>query len=432
MNLILLPLPLSFQEKISLAGHLPLTTGKKKHFQITSFLVLCSFFAAHFLFWFLPQVFKTLNDQTTDRLFELRSSIKRFSPAYDNRVVLVDISDTSIKKLENPYIDRSHFAKAIKNLSSMQTAIQVYDFIFMAPQDEEMDQTLINATANAGNAYFGLLFKLLKEGESTAKPSIRSEERIYLNNTKWRVNVEGDPSGFHIGWNPLITFPELANASRGLGSISVKFDHDGILRRVPLLLRYNDGFYPLLPFRVICNYLSVPPEKIYVKPGKNIILKDAKRPGDETSYDIKIPIDQQSNMIVNFIGPWERMDHYDFADVLLASNDQEKLSRFREELKGKIVVVSESTTGNADIGPVPTDANYPLGGTIANIIHNILTRSFLTVLDNWQMLIIELLLLITVISLSLRFSSVYFSLSTLSVALFYIVFARTSGLRALP
>ena len=74
-----------------------------------------------------------------------------------------------------------------------------------------------------------------------------------------------------MGNNPLITFADLASASQGLGSLSVKFDPDGVLRRVPLLVRYKEAYYPLLPFRVVCDYLHVPPEKILLKPGKHII-----------------------------------------------------------------------------------------------------------------------------------------------------------------
>ena len=45
------------------------------------------------------------------------------------------------------------------------------------------------------------------------------------------------PHSLYVGENPLTTYAELANASRGLGSLSVKFDPDGVLRHVPLLVR---------------------------------------------------------------------------------------------------------------------------------------------------------------------------------------------------
>jgi len=67
-----------------------------------------------------------------------------------------------------------------------------------------------------------------------------------------------------------MTFPELAVAARGLGYLNIKFDRDGVFRRAPLLIKFGDGFYPSFPFRSICEYLKVPPEKIILRPGRNV------------------------------------------------------------------------------------------------------------------------------------------------------------------
>jgi adenylate cyclase len=56
-------------------------------------------------------------------------------------------------------------------------------------------------------------------------------------------------------------------------------------------------------------------------------------------------------------------------------------------------------------------------------MHTILTQSFLRELTTYEMVIIEVVLLIIVLSLSLRFTSIYFSLGTLLVAASYVVIA---------
>ncbi len=302
----------------------------------------------------------------------------------------------------------------------MQVSAQVYDFIFAARLDELDDRALIEAAHEAGNVYFGLAFELWQEDQLLKRKGKPQDAIPYLDRRKWRVRVEGDPRTFYVGTNPLATFFELASASKGLGSLSIRFDRDGVLRRVPLVVRYEGDFYPILPFRVICDYLKVPPEKILVKPGKNITLHNAQIPGEKKSRDIVIPIDQKGNMIVNYIGPWGQMDHYNFADILLASDDRVEMEMWREELKGKIVVISDISTGSTDVGPVPTDANFPLSGVHANIMHQILTKSFLREFSEGQMLIVEVLLLGFVLFLSVRFSSTHFSMGTLLLAGFYV------------
>jgi len=400
-----------------------LITNKKRNLQVTILLVVSSFITAHLCFWLLPNVFETWNARTVDRLFLFRSNVENLRPHYDDTIVHVDLNNSSIQKLSNFYLNRSHHAQLIHNLTSMNVSAQLYDFIFAARSNDEEDSALIDAAKKAGNVYFGLAFELLKERKLKLNQSKDTKELLYLNKTKWQVAVKKDPTAFYVGANPLITFPALASASHGLGYLSLKFDPDGVFRRLPLLVRYRGAYYPSFAFRAICDYLKVSPENIVIKPGENITLKEAKRNRDTTANDIVIPIDRYGNMLINFIGPWERMKHYNFADILLASEDRDEMEMWQEELSGKIVVVSEVFTGSTDVGPVPTDNNFPLPGLHANVIHTILTESFLRELSDNEMLFIELLLLLTVLILSLRFSSISFSLSTLGVGGSYVCIA---------
>ena len=405
-----------------------MTTSKIRNIRLPIVLILAAFFAAHLCFWLLPNVFEIWNSQTIDQLFILRSRSENLRPDYDPTIVHLDFNNTSIERLKNLYLNRLHFSQLVRNLESMQVAAQVYDFIFAAKLNSQDDLELIQAVKAAGNAYFGLALELRKPGEPENRKKVATKGRSYVLQTKWSIGIDAAADNLYVGENPLTTYAELANASRGLGSLSVKFDPDGVLRRVPLLVRYEDAFYPLLPLRVICDYLQVPPEKIVLVPGRHIILQDANRPEPPGSepHDIKIPIDRHGNMIVNYIGPWGRMDHYNFADILGASDDRDELEIWAEELKGKIVVISDVSTGSTDVGPVPTDSNFPLSGVHANVIHNILNESFLRELSGRQMLLIEALLLAALFLLSLRFSSLAFSFGTVFLAVSYIIAVMVS------
>ncbi len=48
------------------------------------------------------------------------------------------------------------------------------------------------------------------------------------------------------------------------------------------------------------------------------------------------------------IGSWGMMDHYNFADILPASDDRDQLEIWGEELRGKIVIVADVSTGSTD------------------------------------------------------------------------------------
>lgn len=76
------------------------------------------------------------NAKAVDRLFLFRSSSSHFQPEYDGTIVHVDISDISLKKLKTSYLDRSHYARVIRNLTKMNVSAQMYDFIFAARSDQ--------------------------------------------------------------------------------------------------------------------------------------------------------------------------------------------------------------------------------------------------------------------------------------------------------
>jgi serine phosphatase RsbU (regulator of sigma subunit) len=174
----------------------------------------------------------------------------------------------------------------------------------------------------------------------------------------------------------IITFQKLAEASRGLGGLNLHYDPDGVYRRYPLLYGYNGGVYPSIVLRIVCDYLEVAPGAVVFEPGRYLTLRSARFPGVENPRDIRIPVDPSGNMVIDFIGAWEKMRHYNFADILYASDNQAEMALWKDELAGKIVVVSEVLSGSSDAGPVPTDTHYPLSGVHANALHTILTESF--------------------------------------------------------
>jgi CHASE2 domain-containing sensor protein len=137
------------------AGPLQLTTNSLIKFRIPIFLIIFSFITTHLCFWILPKVFGAWNAQIVDQLFILRSKIERFRPEHNNTVVHLDFNNSSIEKLNTPYLNRSHFAQLARNLTSMKIAAQVYDYIFAAKINKNDDDAFIEAT-NFLSTDFGL------------------------------------------------------------------------------------------------------------------------------------------------------------------------------------------------------------------------------------------------------------------------------------
>ena len=400
--------------------HSPSIISKRKNIHITLLLCLAAFIAARLCFWLLPGLLQAWDAKVIDGMFLFRSSSTHFQPAYDDTIIHVDINDTSIRQLNSFYLSRKQFARAMENMSQMGVSAQLFDFIFAAKTDESQDRALIDATRKAGNVYFGLAFNLSGRKDLPSPGPRDSDVLSYLEKTKWSVVVVGDPEDLHEGTSPFMTFPGLADSCKGIGFLNLNTDPDGINRRMPLLVRYQDAFYPCLALRSICDYLRVPPEKIILNPGKSLTLQNAQYPGDPVTRNIEIPIDRYGNILVNLVGPWGRMKHYNFADIFYADQDPHEMEMWRRELKGKIVVVSEVATGTADVIPVPTDTDFLASGLHANVLHSILQGSFLRELTPGEMLLIETALLIVIFLLARYLSTVPFSFGIIGVAVSFV------------
>ena len=407
------------------------TNSSRRQTKVTLLLVVAALVASHLGLWLLPGVFASWNGQMIDRLFRLRHAVDRLRPPYDETIVHVDLNNTTIQKLNNYYLSRSHFAQVARNLAAMGVAAQAYDFIFASRLNPQDDQALIEATRAAGKVYYGLAFSLSHDAtpSSTRRTAGNEEVRPYLDRTKWPLQGIGDLNELYVGKNPLVTFIPLSSAAKGLGFLNLRPDTDGVFRRLPLLVKYDDGCYPSFALRIICDYLGVSPEKIIVAPGHNVTLKEAGRPGG-TRHDIVIPIDARGNMLVNFIGPWDRLTHYNLVDIYQASANEDEMENWADELRGKIVLISDVSTGVTDLGPVPTDLSFPLSGFHANAIHTILSEQFLREASRVEMLLVELGLAALVVLLSLRFATAFYPIHMVLLAVGYLVVVGASFLKA--
>jgi len=388
-------------------------------------IIVSSLLFGHLLFYLLSGLFGTWNAESVDQLYILRYKYFPSRIPYDSTVIVVNETDSTHQTLGSPYLSRRHYGQVVRNLGDLGVAIQIWDLIFSAPINAEEDSILMACNRSAGNVYFGMGFALKDEPPKLQQTTPASE---YLSKTKWHVQVEGDISTMYVAANPNITFPALASSARGLGSLALQFDQDGVFRRAPLLLRYEDGFIPSFAFRAICDFLQVSPKDIIVHPGKNLTLKNAHRPGSPP-HNIVIPIDERCNIIVNFVGRWERIVNYDLATIYRASDDRDAMEyTMKPEFQGKLVVVADASTGATDIAPVPTDNNYPLSGLHANVLHTILTENFLRELNTWEMAVVEILLLAFVALFALKLSSRGLWVGALLLLIGYIFIATAAFL----
>ena len=148
-----------------------------------------------------------------------------------------------------------------------------------------------------GKAFFTVSMLLSEEGTLTDEHKEYAFEKIAIGNIKDPDNTIESAEDIR----PVI-IPVLKNAA-GAGFPNVFVDKDGVMRRVHLVWKFDEYYFPQLAFAPLLDLLGNPDVNVY----KNrIVLKDTIREGGDTEgVDITIPLTVDGRMLIN----WPKNDY---------------------------------------------------------------------------------------------------------------------------
>lgn len=205
--------------------------------------------------------------------------------------------------------------------------------------------------------------------------------------------------------NLSVPIRESIESIKGSGFINAEPDLDGVTRKVPLFIRYEDKILTQLTMAALLDSFGV---KDIESKNDSIILKNAQVQGK--TRDIKIPVDEKGCMLVNWQGRWGySFKHIPYYLILRLQEVREQLRaqlgaadnkdqpsakdagaieylknsevELKEKLTGmvkdKICIVGLTATGTHDLRPIPLQENYPMVGTHSNLINTIITENFI-------------------------------------------------------
>ena len=178
-------------------------------------------------------------------------------------VRIIDIDEESLKRIGQWPWPRTRLAELVGQLKEKRVAAIAFDIVF-AESDRTSPRNAAKAWAIDSEAIRGELERLpdhdevfansLREapvvtgftlGNSGHAPKARGEEQLSL--ASRHVLVGGfDGSGLHRFSQATPSIPILAQASAGQGALTFVPDHDGVIRRVPLVLGLGSKPVPTL------------------------------------------------------------------------------------------------------------------------------------------------------------------------------------------
>ncbi|MDI9570679.1 MAG: CHASE2 domain-containing protein [Pseudomonadota bacterium] len=170
---------------------------------------------------------------------------------------------------------------------------------------------------------------------------------------------------FHPASGVVCNLPMFDAAVAASGFINAPFDIDGLVRRIPLIIRYNPGhrepaFFPSLALATVMKRKNIRQASVRMSAGK---------PSEILLGDVVIPVDGIGNMLIRYLDK-ERAFPYISAADLLAGRLPEA------SMKGKIVFVGASATGLGEKRTTPVHPFLPGVEIHATVAQNILQSHF--------------------------------------------------------
>ncbi|MBU3568584.1 adenylate/guanylate cyclase domain-containing protein [Polynucleobacter sp. UK-Pondora-W15] len=312
----------------------------------------------------------------------------------DPRVVIVDIDENSLREREAggegrwPW-PRDRLALLVNRLNDdYNVSLVGFDVIF-SERDESsgirtMDQLANSELKNdAGFQSQYARIKPLLDLDSQFAKSFKDRLIIlgysFLNSGDQQKKGTLPPEVFTTAQIPLsIVDPmkrqgftgnlaQLQNSATDGGHINPIVDHDGILRRIPMLVEYEGKYYESLGLASARALLGSLPLKALDGDGQEI-APNTNYFGAVEALDVGgaiLPVDSQLASYIPYRGPFKSFEYISASDVLNKKVPKEKL-------EGKIILIGTTAPGLLDLRATPVGNAYPGVEIHANMITGIL------------------------------------------------------------
>ena len=170
----------------------------------------------------------------------------------------------------------------------------------------------------------------------------------------------------------------LQEAALGNGSMNQQPDADGIVRRVPLVIRYGSNLYPTLSLEMIRVYNFVETYELVTQQYRATEVVTAVRVGQGAGV-YEIPTDGLAQVNVPFVGGSSLGNNQHFRYISATDVLNDNLSDEEQAaLENSLVLVGTSAPGLGDTRAVPLQQIYPGVEVHANML-NALLDSVITV-----------------------------------------------------
>ena len=319
-------------------------------------------------------ILKTINPSFIKSVSYLSFDLyqKVFVEEKDSEVIIIDIDESSLGKFGQFPWSRSVFAKILDQLNTSNPKAIGFD-IFFTEKDKQSPEEIIKsyglipsdvAELQKLKGHDDIFAEKLKESKSiiAVLGSNVASHINYDRKAKARfLSKGGDPKNFTYSYPYSIgSLEKLEKNVKGLGSISFLDQTDGIIRSLPLIVRFNEKIYPTMGLEMV--RVGSKQKNIYVELNEVGIKRISARP---------YKIDSDPNGII-----WIKYKKSQKKQYISAGDVYD--GKFKKDFfENKYVLIGASAQGLFDLVKTPLGVTIPGVEVHANVIENILDQSYL-------------------------------------------------------
>lgn len=308
----------------------------------------------------------------------------------DNRIVIIDVDDKSLAEEGRWPWSRDKLALLVDRLfDDYHVAVTAFDVVFAETDHSSGLSVLMNLRQGElkNNAQFQEVVERLRphlEYDSKFAKSLSGRNVVLgyyfmqsvnhqsgmLPEPVWTAKHENNTLTHLQPWTGyganLLQFQQEVIYA---GHFNPLVDEDGVVRRAPMLVEYNGGYYESLSLAVVRAYLG----NVVLKPGQI-----SQELGDYRGMEwltlarpegaLKVPLDRDMATLIPYRGSQGSFQYVSASDVLNNKVD-------KSLLQGKIVLVGTSALGLLDMRSTPVDEVFPGVEIHANLISGILGQT---------------------------------------------------------
>ena len=331
----------------------------------SGFLLLAAFIALRI--WD-PAQLENLRLRSFDLYQTIKPRVATLKP-----VVIVDIDEASLQALGQWPWPRTLLAELVTKIQDAGSAAIGFDVIMSEP--DRMSPALLSSTLPQIDTETREKMKAFPSNDDVLAQSIGNAKVILGQSAIVAATPDApdmprtgvatigpDPSPFLITFDGMLrNMPVLEMAAAGRGVLTLRSERDGVVRRVPLVMKAGDLIVPAMSLEML---------RVVTGSGAILIRTDPVGIRAVAVPGLELPTDANGQMWVNYT-PHDASRYVSAKDVIEGKVPADRFT-------GRLVLIGTSAVGLLDIKATPVETAMPGVEIHAQVLENALTQSVLS------------------------------------------------------